>query len=119
MDEKGTTCVLAHSIKGKNLMNEIKNDIRIIDVDADKLIIGVREMLYSIPQNPQRSDFFRDCNNMESIDFFDKWFPITYKVRINAIIRLACHKLGIYSLAKRLFMKFYTRRDERKMSQKF
>lgn len=116
MDEKGTTCVLAHSIKGKNLMNEIKNNIRIIDVDADKLVIGVREMLYSIPQNSQRSDFFRDFNNMESIDFFDKWFPITYKVRINASIRLTCHKLGIYSLAKRLFMKFYTRRDERKVS---
>lgn len=117
MDGNGTTCVLAHSIKGKDLMNEIKNDIRIIDVDADKLVIGVREILHSIPQNPKRPDFFKDCNNMESIAFFNKWFPITYKVRINAIIRLTCHKLGIYSFAKRLFMKFYTRRDERKTFQ--
>lgn len=113
MDGKGTTRVLVQSEKGKMVMDAIKEDIRVIDVVPDKLVAGVREMFHSVPYNPKRKEFFSDCNNMEPIDFFEKWFPITLKVRINAFIRLTCHKLGIYTLAKRLFMTFYTRRDER------
>ena len=113
MDGNGTTRVLVQSDKGKMVMDAIKSDLRIFNVDPDKLVIGVREMFHSVPQNPKRKSFFEDCNNMESIAFFDKWFPITYKVRINSFVRLACHKLGIYSFAKRIFMMFYTRRDER------
>lgn len=112
-DGKGTTRVLVHTEKGKNLINSIGNDVRLIEIDANKLTKGVREMFHSVPYNPKREQFFVDLNNMEAKDFFNKWFPITFKVRMNAFIRLSCHKLGIYTLVKRLFLKFYTRKDER------
>ncbi len=112
-DGKGTTRVLVQSEKGRKLMDAIKDDVRLLAVEPDKLVEGVREMFHSVPYNPKRPQFFKDCNEMEPVEFFNKWFPITPKVRLNGFVRLTCHKLGIYSMAKRLFMLFYTRRDER------
>ena len=113
MDSKGTTRVLVHTDKGRMILDSVKNDLRIVYIDPDRLVEGVREMFHSVPMNPKRAVFFKDFNDMQPTDFFNKWFPLTYKVRINSFVRLACHKLGIYSFAKRIFMMFYTRRDER------
>lgn len=112
-DQEGTTRVLAQSIKGKMIMESIQNYARIAEVPADMLVEGVREMYYSIPMNPKRTQFFNDLNNMRGADFFQKWFPTTFKVRCNAWVRLFCYKIGIYTFAKRIFMTVYTRRDDR------
>lgn len=113
LDGKGTTRVLVQSDKGRMIMEGIKNDLHCMAVRPDRLVAGVREMFHSVPVNPRRPEFFADCNSMSATDFFRKWFPITCKVRMNAFVRLTCHRLGIYNLAKRVFMLFYTRRDER------
>jgi len=113
MDGRGTTRVLVQSAKGQMIMDAIKDDVRLLEVSPDKLTAGVREMFRSVPMNPRREQFFKDCNAMEPSAFFHKWFPMTWKVRLNAFVRLACHRLGIYTMAKRMFMMVYTRRDER------
>ncbi len=113
MDGKGTTRVLVQSSKGQMIMEQIAKDVRVISVHPDKLVEGVREMFHSVPMNPKRELFFKDCNQMEPVAFFRKWFPLTLKVRLNSYVRLMCHNLGIYTFAKRLFMKFYIRKDER------
>lgn len=113
-DGKGTTRVLVQSEKGKMIMNAIGNELRTVCVEPDRLVSDVREMFHSVPMNPQRGQFFKDCNAMPPVDFFRKWFPITWKVRLNAFVRLTCHRLGIYAFAKRMFMLVYTRKDERK-----
>lgn len=117
-DGKGTTRILVHSEKGEQLLNDAGNDLRILSVETDKLIKGVREMFHSVPMNPKREQFYEDLGKIEPVDFFKKWFPLTWKVRLNAFVRLTCHRLGIYSLAKRVFMLFYKRRDERIVSAK-
>ena len=114
MDGKGTTRVLVQSDKGEMIMNAIRDELRTVRVEPDKLVKDVREMFHSVPMNPQREQFFTDCNTMLPVDFFRKWFPVTWKVRLNAFVRLTCHRLGIYTFAKRMFMLVYTRRDERK-----
>lgn len=114
MDGKGTTRVLVQSEKGEMIMNAIGSELRTIRVEPDKLVSDVREMFHSVPMNPQREQFFKDCNAMSPVDFFRKWFPITWKVRLNAFVRLTCHRLGIYTFAKRMFMLVYTRKDDRK-----
>lgn len=114
MDGKGTTRVLVQSQKGEMIMDAIGNELRTVRVETDKLVSDVREMFHSVPMNPQREQFFKDCNAMSPVDFFRKWFPITWKVRLNAFIRLTCHRLGIYAFAKRMFMLVYTRKDDRK-----
>ena len=114
MDGNGTTRVLVQSEKGRMVMNAVKADLRTVEVDPDRLTDGVREMVRSVPMNPRRGEFFKDCNAMPPVDFFRKWFPLTWKVRLNAFVRLTCHRLGIYDIAKRAFMQVYTRKDERK-----
>ena len=114
LDGKGTTRVLVQSEKGRMVMEAVKNDLRIVEVEPDKLVAGVREMFHSVPMNPRRREFFTDCNAMQPVEFFRKWFPVTWRVCLNAFVRVACHKLGVYSVAKRTFMLVYTRRDERK-----
>lgn len=114
MDGKGTTRVLVQSEKGEMIMDAIGNELRTVHVEPDKLVSDVREMFHSVPMNPQRGQFFKDCNVLPPADFFRKWFPITWKVRLNAFVRLTCHRLGIYTFAKRMFMLVYTRKDDRK-----
>lgn len=113
MDGKGTTRVLVQSEKGVEIMKQVADDLSLIPVEADKLTEGVREMFHSVPVNQCRPQFFEDLNAMEPVAFFRKWFPITWKVRLNGWVRLTCHRLGIYNLVKRMFMMVYTRKDER------
>lgn len=113
MDGKGTTRILAHSVKGIQLMRESADDLRLEFVNPDILTMGIREMFHSVPINPKRDLFFNELNSMDSVLFFQKWFPITWKVRLNSFVRLFCHRLGIYTIAKRVFMLFYKRKDER------
>lgn len=113
MDGKGTTRVLVQSSKGQMIMDAIQHEVRLLPVEADKLVKGVREMFHSVSMNPRRDAFFADCHRLSPVEFFNKWFPITLGVRLNSFVRLTCHRLGIYSFAKRMFMLFYTRRDER------
>ena len=113
LDNKGTTRVLVQSAKGAMVMEAIMDELHVVAVDPDKLVKGVREMFHSVPMNPRRQQFFEDCNTMSPIDFFSKWFPINWKVRVNAFVRLACHRLGVYNIAKRMFMLVYIRKDER------
>ena len=114
MDGKGTTRVLVQSEKGEMIMNATGSELRTVRVEPDKLVSDVREMFHSVPMNSQRGQFFKDCNVLPPADFFRKWFPITWKVRLNAFVRLTCHRLGVYTFAKRMFMLVYTRKDDRK-----
>jgi len=113
LDGNGTTRVLAHTERGRELMKAAMADLNVVAVEPDKLTSDVREMFHSVPMNPKRSQFYEDFGSMDPKSFFAKWFPITWKVRLNGWIRLTCHRLGIYTLAKRIFMKFYRRKDER------
>ena len=104
LDGKGTTRVLVQSEKGAEIMNAVMKDLKCVAVDADKLTEGVNEMYYSVLMNPRRDLFLKDFNELEAKDFFKKWFPITWKVRMNAFIRLGAHRLGVYTIAKRLLL---------------
>ncbi|WP_281085009.1 Coenzyme F420 hydrogenase/dehydrogenase, beta subunit C-terminal domain [Segatella bryantii] len=113
LDGKGTTRVLVQSKKGEDLIRKASADLRVVEIEADKLVEGVREMFHSVPMNPLRDQFYSDLNEMHPVQFFQKWFPLTWKVRLNAFVRITCYRLGIYDLAKRYFMLFYKRKDER------
>lgn len=113
LDGKGTTRVLVHSEKGVAVMDAVMSCFQSVKVDADKLTAGVNEMYYSVPMNPKRDQFYKDFAMMEREAFFAKWFPITIKTRLNSFIRITAHRLGIYEMAKRLFLLVYTKRDVR------
>lgn len=69
-------------------------DLKALSVAPGKLTEGVNEMFYSVPMNPKRAIFLKDFEEMDSVDFFKKWFPVNIKVRINSFVRLLCHRWG-------------------------
>ena len=113
LDRKGTTSVLAQTEKGRDVINCVRSKLNLVEVNPDELTKVVREMFHSVPMNPKREAFFCDLDTIDPKTFFKKWFPTTWKVRLNSFFRITCHKLGIYSLAKKFFLLFYTRRDVR------
>ena len=62
-------------------------------------------MFKSIPHNPQRQNFFKDVNSMPPEDLFNKWAPVTWKVRLNKLLRNVLAKLGLYYVVKNLAAK--------------
>lgn len=112
-DGKGTTRVLAQTKKGKELIESALDSLRTVEVGAERLTENVNEMFYSVPRNPKRERFFQDFGSMDGEAFFAKWFPVTIKTRINSFVRITAHKLGIYTMAKRLFLLVYKKRDVR------
>ncbi|MCD7835254.1 MAG: Coenzyme F420 hydrogenase/dehydrogenase, beta subunit C-terminal domain [Lachnospiraceae bacterium] len=109
-DDKGTTRVLVHSEKGREMLKKIESDITFAEVNPDDLTAQVKEMFYSVSNNEKRQQFFIDVNTIESKELFKKWFPETAKVRIERTARIFCYKTGIYNIAKKVAKKVIGKR---------
>ena len=104
-DDKGTTRVLCHTDKGLNVVEQIKDRVNCKEVSADKLVAGVKEMFESVKMNPRRDDFFDDAQAMTGKELFEKYYPITAKIKIKTIIRKTLLVTGIYGTMKKILNK--------------
>lgn len=100
-DNTGVTRVLVHSEKGRKIMNFVAGNNICVEISPDDAVEGVHEMKYSVERNPKRADFFRDLDSMETASLFEKYFPMTAKVRIEKFVRNTSEKLGIYRYVKK------------------
>ena len=99
-DNKGTTFVMLHSEKAEMIFEKIQDSIRACEGETESVCHSSAEMFQSISHNPQRQNFFRDMDSMPPDELFDKWAPITWKVRINKLLRNILAKLGLYYTVK-------------------
>lgn len=104
-DDKGTTRVLCHSAKGLSIMQEITDTAKCKEVEIEKLITGVKEMFESVSLNPKREQFFHDAISMDGTELFNKYYPITAKVKIKTLIRKVLLITGVYALTKKCLNK--------------
>lgn len=104
-NDKGATRMLIHSEKGKEIFRDICGEYNYVQVDPEKLIEGSKEVKESVTPNDKRKEFFDDANRMNGVELYEKYFPDTLKVKLERIIRLGCYKLGIYAVAKKVFVK--------------
>ena len=100
-DDKGTTRVLCHSQKAASLMQEVMESARCEEVSADKLVAGVKEMFESVPMNSKRNVFLADAAKMSGKELFEKYYPVTNKVKVKTAIRKALLLTGIYGTMKK------------------
>ena len=103
-DDKGTTRMLIHTEKGRQVFEDIKEAFTYAAVDADEVVKDVNEMLHCVTMNPKREQFFYDID-LPGNKLFNKYFPITFRTRFERTARLVCNKLGIYNLAKNVAKK--------------
>ena len=104
-DDKGTTRILIHSNKGKELFDNIKDNFTYIEVKPEELTKGVKEMFKSVKMNKKRTAFFEDINQINEGKFFNKYFPDSLKVKCERIIRKKLAKTRIYKGTKKAIKK--------------
>lgn len=103
-NDKGATRVLVHTEKGRRIFEEIRLDFLYVEAEPDAVIAGSKELVESPVQHKKRTEFFEDAQRLDSTDLFEKYFPDTFRVAAEHIVRLACYKLGIYSIMKKLYV---------------
>ena len=99
-DNKGTNRILVHTDKGRQCLEEIKSNFKYAVIDADELTYKVKEMFSPVNENPKRSDFMKDCANMNAGQLINKYFANNAKTRVEKTVRRTLSYLGIYSWAK-------------------
>ena len=105
-DDNGTNRVLVHSEKGMKVLEDIKEDVKLEEYpNLDYFIADEKAMVNSVPMPPKREKFFKDYETLEFGTFINKWFPTTWKVRLNSFLRRTAFELGLYTQAKRLVKK--------------
>lgn len=58
-NDKGVTRILAHTERASEMLKQM-DDVRLLEIDADKAVAGVREMSASVRMNPRRSELFKE-----------------------------------------------------------
>ena len=82
-------------------MQEVMESARCEEVSADKLVAGVKEMFESVPMNPKRTVFLTDATKMSGKELFEKYYPVTNKVKVKTAIRKMLLVTGIYGTMKK------------------
>lgn len=102
-DDKGTTRVLIHTQKGKNIFEKIKSNFKYKDIGADLLTENVHEMFFSVKVNNKRKFFMQDLIALDSEIFIKKYFEDTWKIKIKRNFRKVLYFLGLYKLLKDIY----------------
>lgn len=104
-DDKGTTRVLCHTEKAVRLMQEVSTTANCKEVSTDALVKGVKEMFESVEMNPRRTQFFEDAEHLSGTELFEKYYPITGKIKAKTAIRKLLVVTGAYGLMKKCLNK--------------
>lgn len=95
--------MLCHTEKAAEIMQDLGSIARCKEVEPDKLVSGVKEMFGSVPINPKREKFFEDARRLSGAELFEKYYPITTKLKTAA--RKVLLTMGAYGAAKKCLNK--------------
>ncbi len=111
-DNKGTTRILLHTKKAIEIFNEIKERYNYKEIDVANLVADSKEMKNGIEENAKRKQFFKDINELDEIEVFEKYFPNTIKVKFEKIARRIFIRFKFYKKIKN-FMKSKIKTDRK------
>lgn len=95
-DDKGTTRILTNSIKGNEIVKEIGKENILEEITYEQATKGFLAMFKSVKNNARRNEFFSDVSILGDSNLFEKYFPNTFKCKVEKYARLILIKLGIY-----------------------
>lgn len=99
-DNKGTTRMIIQTAKGEKIFEQIKGKFNFKEIDINEAVKNVKELKESPKPNEKREKFFEDINNIDEKEFFDKYFPITIKVRSEKLVRRILIRTGLNDKVK-------------------
>ena len=109
-DDKGYTHVIIHSEKGLKVLDKIKDEYIIHEVDSDLAVKydGIMVTKSAIP-NPKRDDYYKNLSENKLEDHINSFIPITKKDYILEKSKSFFYKINLISVMqriKRLFKHF-------------
>ena len=101
-EKKGTTRMLVHTEKGQSLLAKIEEQYKIKEIDSDKIVEGVMEMLKSPTVNSRSEDFYKKIQ-LEGYERTYKYFYHDYGISyVKYLVRRILNILGIDTILKRI-----------------
>ena len=104
-NDKGATRLLIHTDRGREIFKKISSEFMLEKVNPEKIIEGTAEMFSCVEYNNKRETFMKDAVELDSEVLFKKYFPNTMKIKAKHAVRMICYKLGVYSFAKKLYVR--------------
>lgn len=96
-DDKGTTKLWIHTQKGRELLEQVKNQVKLYVIDEKSPnVIGGKKIQITKPK--KREQFFSDAGQMDYFSLVSKWEPRTMKGEIAGIVRPIINKLPFKSV---------------------
>lgn len=108
-DNIGTTRLLVQSEKGKRIFKKIKNNIDYKKIDSDILIRDSKELVKTTHNNSERTKFFEDLNKLSYEEINKKYFPNSFKVKLERFSRRRLVNLKSYKAIKKIAKKILGR----------
>jgi len=99
-DDIGTTSMLIHTAKGREVFASIRNKVVSFEVEPDRLAADSMEMVHPTARNPKREVFLNDAANLPAGLLFTRYFPDTLSVKVKRRAKIALYRLGIYNTLK-------------------
>lgn len=98
-DNIGTTRMLIHSQKGRELFEAICDQFDYVEFEPERLIKNVRQMYESVEKQPRRKEFF-EALEKDGEKVFDEYFPKTPKTQTEKMARVFLIKTPFYKKIK-------------------
>ena len=112
-DDKGTTYCMVQSEKGKKIIQEIEDKLKIIEISRNE---GIRldgsMVLKSTSPNLRREDFFEDIKILTIPQIQKKYYPLTFKRKILSKIKPLMYQIGIFKFYMKFKEVFHGKRND-------
>lgn len=101
-DNRGNSHIILHSLKGKQVLDEISDSLELISVDLDFAVNSEPALTQCAKPGEQRSAFFEMLSRTDNGEALDEFFPDSMRVKIERFLRRFLCETGLYRKAKRL-----------------
>ncbi len=109
LDENtGVTRVLSHTKKAEMILEELRDNLSIVSIDADLITKNVEEMVNSPSINKRRNDFMDDYNRIEFPELINKYYPRSIKIVVKDSVRRLLNIIGFDIPIKHLLLRLNT-----------
>ena len=100
-DNKGTTSIMTWTPKGTMIIKEFSNLAKTKEVSPDLFknkILREKNKKVSV----DREQLYKDASMMTPEEFFNKYRPVTFKVKFKHIAKRLLYITGLYSFVKNI-----------------
>ncbi len=110
-DDKGYTNVIVNSKKAQQILEKIKDNITLYEVDLNEIIRLDGSMVEnSTKPHEKRFEFYRSLDNVEIEETIQKYIPISKMDRVIEESKNILFRLGFINFARTLKVKFFTKK---------